>query len=104
MTWGRSAARRTTATCERPVAMQCATSAVPMKPSAPVITIMPELSWNKPRPSDESPAVLAIEAHSALHEPADVLPSLARRAATVVDDPKRRQIRRLADLPQAHAP
>src|SRR6185436_18141843 len=82
----------------------CATSAVPMKPSAPVITIMPEPSWDKPPLSDESPAVLAIEAHAALHEPADVPPSFARRAATVVDDAKRRQVRGLADLAQAHAP
>src|SRR5438045_5143962 len=100
----RSAGRRTTATCERPVAMQCATSAEPMNPSAPVITIMLEVSCDKPRLSDDSPAVLAIEAHAALHEPADVLPSLARRASTVVDDAKRRHVRRFADLAQTHAP
>ena len=49
-----------------------------------------------PARSEPSPAVLAVEAHAALHEPADVREALARRAAAVMDDAKRRQPTRSA--------
>ena len=77
--------RRTTARKGRPVACQCAHSARPMKPPAPVTT-----TGRAPSPgrSEPAPAMLAVEPEAAPHEQEDVVEALARGAAPVVDGAK----------------
>ena len=66
-----------------------------MKPSAPVTTTIG---------SEPLPAVQAIEAPAAAHEPADVPQALARGVPAVMADLDGRHVRGLGDAVEPHAP
>src|SRR5205085_8495114 len=77
-------------------ATNASSTAAPRKPRAPVTTTVPAL--------EPAPAMLAVEAATALHEPAHVREALARRVPAVMHDVHRRHVRGARDLVQAHAP
>src|SRR5664279_4924950 len=97
--------RRTRPRNATPVWRQCAHSARPTKPSAPVTTTSarPFTAASSPG-SEPSPSVAPIEAHRAGHEVIDVAQSLACRAAAVVSDLDAGHIGRPGDTIQPHAP
>src|SRR5690349_11453875 len=91
---------RTQPSKARPSAANAAHSAEPMKPAAPVTITRPRGAGAL----EPAPAMLAVEAPAAAHEPAHVREALGGRVATVMHDLHRGHVGRAGDLVEAHAP